>query len=390
MALQEMTAATATCVFHVFASWQRSVDSSHCRYQLWAETTNNRGGIQIGDVRIEVVLKVLDSEGDQAKQDAMYEKLVLDGVHFLLGGGANSTRSMQAATRVRPRVCMVSREDQTRWNAQEHPNMFAVHPAHDTDAALSFVRTTREVWGLKRMAVVGIRKQDAGSREQCRTLIAQVAALDVSVVYESWVEAGDPGGMESAMAGASQAGADFLVGCSDGWQDAVAIMQAAKEVLVGGVNVHRQDEQCLQYKADRLCRAHGTVLPQDVEMRINASVKLIYLTQGVADGAFAHAMDGWASRVAGAAMPYLHHEYTDPHLGSTAEVLARWRGRVTWGNGREMPMHAAVAAASGVALTLGIEAAGSLDTVSHPFFPSPLMMLPCSKESRVWSESVRS
>eukprot|EP00961_Rhodomonas_salina_P091444 1231567-Rhodomonas_salina.1 len=328
-------------------------------YRLWVEQTNRKGGILVGDTPIKIALEVHDCEGSEALQDAMYRQLVDDGVDFLLGGGENSTRSMIEAARARNVVSIASSADPSPWNAAENPATFAVFPPSQPNAAVRFVRSVRDVWSLRRMAVVGVGSIDGPSGRECREMLRAVnqSGIDVEMIEQSWVEIGDSQSLLDAMSRVHDADADFLVACTADEEEAEAIVRAASQAILRGWNIHNQLQQCTT-QAQQLCKSKQSVTPQVIE---STSLKFMFFTAGASRTTFTDNVDGWAEKVASPVLWHPDLKHSDPLFGSAKELNALWTSRFDLGNGRSMSEHAAVAAASGLALGMAIEAAGSIE-----------------------------
>ena len=103
-------------------------------YQLWADTINEQGGIQVGDRQMEVELVFYDDESDSSTAARLTERLIADdNVHFLLGPyGSGPTFATTAIAERYDVITIATLANAPRIYERGFQNVFSVLPPGPT------------------------------------------------------------------------------------------------------------------------------------------------------------------------------------------------------------------------------------------------------------------
>lgn len=311
------------------------------------EQTNLDGGILVGNVSREVELRVYDDGGSNERRAMLLDRLVeKDKVQFLLGGGPGSTQAMIDARGQQEIVLIANSEDDRGW-VSEGERVFSLHPEPTIAPTMEFVRSARNIWGLKRMAIVWGTQQE--SIAHCTSVLRAIRseALDVEIVVQTAVPAEQS---VQKMKEVSVASVDFMVACVETEAAAALLVRgAAQAEVIKGFSAPDDDDGdfCTQ-----------RVKPAIVEA---AATRFLFFSGGASNPGFYQRLQGWAHNALAPVVWHTDLALSDPYLGSSSEVNELWKGRADMGHGEGMSASTAEAVAAGVVLRLAIEAAGSAD-----------------------------
>lgn len=145
--------------------------------------------------------------------------------------------------------------------------MYAVHPKNVQSPTMHFVESSRQNWGLKRMAAIWVASSPTAVSE-CQIMLATIQAqsLDVDVVLQESIEGDELADYARVLQRVQDSGADFLVSCVETTAQAERIVEAARFHLMLKGWDGTPDEHCGRI-----------VVPAVVE---SDGLKLMYYTAG--------------------------------------------------------------------------------------------------------------
>lgn len=286
-------------------------------YLLWQDWVNNEyGGIKVGGERYQVKLIMYDDEGDPDTTAKLVEKLITeDKVSFLLGPYSSGLTKSASAIAEKYNVLMVegNGSNETLF-ARGFKNLFAV-----LTPAGNYTESALKMLSEKGAQSVVIAYEDTAfptSVAKGAEKWAKEYGLDVLAAESYPKDVADVSGIMSKFKGLNP---DIFVGGGH-FNDSLLFVRAAKE--------------------------------------LDFNPKAMVITVGPSNPEFVAEVGEDANYIIGPTQWERTMSYEDPWFGTAEEFAQRYEAK--WG---ESPTYqAAESSATGLALQLAIEAAGSLDT----------------------------